>query len=39
MRWLDGNGHEFDQTLGNSEGLGCLVCCSPLGGKDLDMIW
>ena len=27
--WL--NGHEFDQTLGDSEGQGSLVCCSPLG--------
>ena len=23
------NGHEFEQTLGNSEGQGSLVCCSP----------
>ena len=23
------NGHEFKQTLGNSEGQGSLVCCSP----------
>ena len=22
------NGHEFEQTLGNSEGQGSLVCCS-----------
>ena len=25
--WL--NGHEFEQTLGDSEGLGSLACCSP----------
>ena len=25
--WL--NGHEFEQTLGNSEGQGSLACCSP----------
>ena len=25
--WL--NGHEFEQTLGNSEGQGGLACCSP----------
>ena len=23
------NGHEFEQTLGNSEGQGSLACCSP----------
>ena len=23
------NGHEFEQTLGDCEGLGSLVCCSP----------
>ena len=27
MRWLDGhNGHESEQTLGDSEGQGSLVC-------------
>ena len=30
------NGHEFEQTLGDSEGQGSLEGCSPLGGKDLD---
>ena len=24
------NGHEFEQTLGDSEGQGSLVCCSSL---------
>ena len=31
-------GHEFGQTLGDSEGQGSLVCCSPWGcrvGHDL----
>ena len=23
------NGHEFEQTLGDNEGQGSLVCCSP----------
>ena len=23
------NGYELEQTLGNSEGQGSLVCCSP----------
>ena len=23
------NGHEFDQTLGDGEGQGSLMCCSP----------
>ena len=39
MRWLDGitdlNGHEFEQTLGDSEGQGSLVWCSPRGCKHL----
>ena len=30
------NGHEFEQILGDSEGQGSLVCCSPLGHKELD---
>ena len=25
------NGHEFEQTLEDSEGQGSLVCCSPWG--------
>ena len=29
--WL--NGHEFEQTLGDSEGQGRLVCCSPWGSQ------
>ena len=32
------NGHEFEQALGNSEGQGSLVCCSPWGHKESDMI-
>ena len=31
------NGHEFEQTLGESEGQGNLARCSPWGGKELDM--
>ena len=34
-RWL--NGHEFEQTLGDSEGQGSLACYSPWGHKELDM--
>ena len=30
------NGHEFEQTLGDSEGQGSLVCCSPWGHKESD---
>ena len=33
--WL--NEHAFEQTLGNSEGQGSLVCCSPWGCKESDM--
>ena len=32
--WL--NGHESEQTLGESEGQWSLVCCSPWGHKQLD---
>ena len=30
------NGHEFEQTLGDSEGQGSLVYCSPWDRKELD---
>ena len=30
------NGHEFEQTPGDSEGLESLACCSPWGHKELD---
>ena len=33
--WL--NGHEFEQAPGVSDGQGSLACCSPWGGKELDM--
>ena len=28
------NGHDFEQTLGDSEGQGSLVCSSPWGCKE-----
>ena len=31
------DGHEFEQTVGNSEGQGSLACCSPWGHKEVDM--
>ena len=31
------NGHEFEQTSGDSEGQGSLACCSPWGSRELDM--
>ena len=31
------NGHEFEQTPGDSEGRGSLACCSPWGFKESDM--
>ena len=38
MRWHHRlNGHEFEQTLGDNEGQGSLVCCSPWGHKESDM--
>ena len=40
MRWLnaiiDLNGAKFEQTPGDSEGQGRLLCCSPWGHKELD---
>ena len=33
--WL--SGHEFEQTLGDSEGKENLACCSPWGRNELDM--
>ena len=30
-------GHEFEQALGVDDGQGGLACCSPWGGKELDM--
>ena len=32
--WI--NGHEFEQTLGDSEGHGSLACWGPWGRKELD---
>ena len=29
--------HEFEQALGVGDGQGSLACCSPWGGKELDM--
>ena len=31
------SGHEFEQVLGDSEGQGSLVGCSPWGRKESDM--
>ena len=30
------NGHEFEQTPGDSKGQGSLTCCSPWSQKELD---
>ena len=29
------NGHEFEQTPGDGEGQGSLVCCNPWGHKEM----
>ena len=43
MRWLDSitdsNELEFELTLGDNEGQGSLVYCSPWGCKELDTTW
>ena len=31
------NGHEFEKALGDGEGQGSLVGCSPWGQKELDI--
>ena len=31
------NGHEFEQTLGDSESQGSLICCSSWGYKEWGM--
>ena len=31
------NGREFEQTLGDSEGQGSLVCCRPQGHRESDV--
>ena len=37
MRWLDSiNAHESEKTLGDTEGKGSLMCCSPQGRKESD---
>ena len=30
------NGHNYEQTQGDGEGQGSLVCCSPWGCKESD---
>jgi len=36
--WHDSlNGHEFEQTLEESEGQGSLACYSPWGCKESDI--
>ena len=37
VKWHhDLNGQEFEQYLGDGEGQGSLVCCSPQDCKQLD---
>jgi len=37
LRWHHQlNEHEFEQTLGDSEGQGSLACCRPWGSKELN---
>ena len=33
------NGYKFEQTPGDSEGQGSLVCCTPWGHKESDMTY
>ena len=36
--WHQGlDGHEFEQALGDGQGQGILVCCSPQGRNESDM--
>ena len=37
--WYDRlNGHEFEQTPGDSEGQGSMMCCSPRSLKESGLI-
>ena len=37
--WHHGlNGLEFEQTLGDREGQGSLMCCSPWGSKKSEQL-
>ena len=31
------NGHDFEQSLGDSEGQGSLACCCPWGREEPDL--
>ena len=33
------NGHDFEQSPGDSDRQGCLACCSPWGCKESDTTW
>ena len=35
--WHQHKGHEFEQTLGDGEGQGSPVCCSPWSHKESNM--
>ena len=38
VRWYHQlDGHEFEEALGDGDGQGGLVCCSPRGCKESDM--
>ena len=38
VRWYHRlNGHEFEQTPGDSKGQGSLTCCRPWSRKESDM--
>ena len=38
VRWYHRlNGHEFEQTPGDSKGQRSLACCNPWGRKESDM--
>ena len=36
--WHHRNGHEFEQTQGDSGGQGSLACCSLCGYRESDII-
>ena len=36
ITWKRSDGHESEQTLGDSEGQGSLACSSPWGHKESD---